>query len=99
MQTLEVFQLFRVVINLSFENWKLNFEMYDLLAAFLQIFVMKSGAGTIRHIFRFVRYLLTFFHIYLPINIHIQLIIITNVSFVTNPAYFVGHLASPVVSF
>jgi hypothetical protein len=40
------------------------------------------------YIFRFVRYLSTFFYIYLPINIHFQLIIITNVSFVTNPAYF-----------
>jgi hypothetical protein len=36
---------------------------------------------------------------YLPINIHFQFIIITNISFVTNPAYFVHHLASPVVSF
>ena len=51
------------------------------------------------YIFRFVRYLSTFFHTYLPINIHFQFIIITNISFVTNPAYFVRHLASPVVSF
>ena len=50
------------------------------------------------YIFRFVRYLSTFFHTYLPINIHFQFIIITNISFVTNPAYFVCHLASPVVS-
>jgi hypothetical protein len=41
---------------------------------------MKSGARTIKHIFRFVRYLSTFFHTYLPINIHFQLIIITIVS-------------------
>jgi hypothetical protein len=32
------------------------------------------------YIFRFVRYLSTFFHTYLPINIHFQLIIITIVS-------------------
>jgi hypothetical protein len=32
------------------------------------------------YIFRFVRYLSTFFHTYLPINIHFQLVIITNVS-------------------
>ena len=44
----------------------------------------------------FVRYLSTFFYTYLPINIHFQFIIITNISFVTNPAYFVHHLASPV---
>jgi hypothetical protein len=48
---------------------------------------------------RFVRYLSTFFYTYLPINNHFQLIIITNVSFVTSPAYFVSHLATPVVSF
>ena len=41
----------------------------------------------------------TFFHTYLPIYIHFQFIIITNISFVTNPAYFVRHLASPVVLF
>ena len=53
------------------------------------------------YIFRFVRDLSTFFHTgtYLPINIPFQLIIITNVSFATNPAYFVGHLASPIISF
>ena len=51
------------------------------------------------YIFRFIRYLSTFFHTYLSINIHFQFIIITNISFVTNPAYFVHHLASPVVSF
>ena len=51
------------------------------------------------YIFRFVRYLSTFFYPYLPINIHFQFIIITNISFVTNPTYFVRHLASPVVSF
>jgi hypothetical protein len=51
------------------------------------------------YIFRFLRYLSTFFYTYLPINIHFQFIIITNVSFVTNPAYFVRHLASPVVLF
>ena len=49
------------------------------------------------YIFRFVRYLSTFFYTNLPINIHFQFIIITNISFVTNPAYFVRHLASPVV--
>jgi hypothetical protein len=40
-----------------------------------------------------------FFYTYLPINNHFQLIIITNVSFVTSPSYFVSHLATPVVSF
>ena len=70
-------------------------------AAFLTIFVMKLGARAIKHIY-FVsldRYLSIFFYTYLPINIHFQFIIITNISFVTNPAYFVRHLASPVVSF
>ena len=51
------------------------------------------------YIFRFVRYISTFFYSYLPINIHFQFIIITNISFVTNPDYSVRHLASPVVSF
>ena len=50
-------------------------------AAYLPIFVMKLGARTIKHIFRFVRYLSTFFYAYLPINIHFQFIIITNISF------------------
>ena len=58
-------------------------------AAFLQTFVMKSDARTIKHIFRFVKYLSTFFYTYLPVNIHLQLIIITNISILTDPAYFV----------
>ena len=66
--------------------------------AFLPIFVIKSGVRMIKHIFRFIRYLSTFFYTYLPINIHFQFIIITNISFVTNPTYF-RHLASLVVSF
>ena len=41
------------------------------------------------YIFRFVRYLSTFFYTYLPINIRFQLVIITNVSILTDPAYFV----------
>jgi hypothetical protein len=41
------------------------------------------------YIFRFVRYLSTFFYTYLPVNIHFQLIIITNFSILTDPAYFV----------
>jgi hypothetical protein len=41
------------------------------------------------YIFRFVKYLSTFFYTYLPVNIHFQLIIITNVSILTDPAYFV----------
>ena len=41
------------------------------------------------YIFRFVTYLSTFFYIYLSVNIHFQLIILTNVSILTNPAYFV----------
>jgi hypothetical protein len=57
--------------------------------AFLQIFIMKSGARTIKQIFRFIKYLSTFFYTYLPLNIHFQLIIITNVSLLTDPAYFV----------
>jgi hypothetical protein len=55
--------------------------------------------SNIRYMYRFVRYLSTFFYTYLPINNHFQLIIITNVSFVTSPSYFVSHLATPVVSF
>jgi phage antirepressor YoqD-like protein len=34
---------------------------------------MKSSARTIKHIFRFVKYLSTFFYTYLPVNIHFQL--------------------------
>ena len=41
------------------------------------------------YIFRFAKYLSTFFYTYLPVNIHFQLIIITNVSILTDPAYFV----------
>jgi hypothetical protein len=51
---------------------------------------------TYRYMYRFVRYLSTFFYTYLPINNHFQLITITNVSFVTSPS---SHLATPVVSF
>jgi hypothetical protein len=40
-------------------------------------------------IFRFVKYLSTVFYTYLPVNIHFQFIIITNVSILTDPAYFV----------
>jgi hypothetical protein len=69
-------------------------------APFLQIIVMKKGSENDQtYMYRFVRYLSTFFYTYLPINNHFQLIIITNVSFVTSPAYFVSHLATPVVSF
>jgi hypothetical protein len=69
-------------------------------AAFLPIFVMKIGCENDQTcIFRFVRYLSTFLYTYLPINIHFQFIIITNISFGPNHAYFVRHLASPVVSF
>jgi hypothetical protein len=66
----------------------------------LQIIVMKKGSENDQtYMYRFVRYLSTFFYTYLPINNHFQLIIITNVSFVTSPTYFVSHLATPVVSF
>ena len=41
------------------------------------------------YIFRFVKYLSTFFYTYLPVNIHFQLIVITNISILTDPAYFV----------
>jgi hypothetical protein len=41
------------------------------------------------YIFRFVKYLSTFFYTYLPVNIHFQLIIITSVSILTDPTYFV----------
>ena len=95
-----IFFIFLRTIGLRFSLYqKLSKLRKKSCAAFLPIFVMKSGARTIKHIFRFVRYLSTFFYTYLPINIHFQFIIITNISFVTNPAYFVRHLASPVVSF
>jgi hypothetical protein len=38
------------------------------------------------YLFRFVRDLFTFFYTYLPVNIHFQVIIITNVSILTDPA-------------
>ena len=63
---------------------------------FLQIIVMKKGSENDQtYMYRFIRYLSAFFYTYLSINNHFQLIIITNVSFVTSPAYFVSHLATP----
>ena len=41
------------------------------------------------YIFRFIKYLSSFFYTYLPVNIHLQLTIITNISILTDPAYFV----------
>ena len=41
------------------------------------------------YIFRFVKYVSTFFYTYLPVNIHFQLIIITSVSILIDPTYFV----------
>jgi hypothetical protein len=59
-----------------------------------KIIVMKKGSENDQtYMYRFVRYLSTF----LPINNHFQLIIITNVSFVTSPAYFISHLATPEI--
>jgi hypothetical protein len=59
-------------------------------AAFFANFCHEIGCENDQtYIFRFVRYLSTFFYTYLPINIHFQLIIITNVSILTDLAYFV----------
>ena len=66
-------------------------------AAFLPIFVMKSGARTIKHIYFVSLDIYLHSSILTYLLIHFQFIIITNISFVTNPAYFVRHLASPVV--
>ena len=71
----------------------------NLAPLFVNFFQEIGCENDQTYIFRFVRYLSTFFYAYLPINIHFQFIIITNISFVTNPAYFVRHLASPIVSF
>ena len=63
-----------------------------MLHGFFANFCREIGCEndqTYAYIFRFVRYLSTFFYTYLPINIHFQLIIITNVSILTDPAYFV----------
>jgi hypothetical protein len=59
----------------------------------------KGSENDQTYMYRFVRYLSTFFYAYLPINNHFPLITITNISFVISPAYFVSHLATPVVSF
>ena len=68
-----------------------------ILRRFFANFFQEIGCENDRtYIFRFVRYLSIFFYTYLPINIYFQFIIITNISFVTNPAYFVRHLASAV---
>ena len=83
----------------------LRFSLYQKLSKlrkqnFAPLFCHEIGCENDQtYIFRFVRYLSTFFYTYLPINIHFQFIIITNISFVTNPAYFVRHLTSLIVSF
>jgi hypothetical protein len=57
------------------------------LRRFLANFCHEIGCENDQtYIFRFVRYLSTFFYTYLPVNIHFQLIIITNVSILTDPA-------------
>ena len=95
-------------IYLFLQTTGLRFSLYQklsklrkkILCRFFANFCHEIGCENDQtYIFRFVRYLSTFFYTYLPINIHFQFIIITNISFVTNPAYFVRHLASPVVSF
>ena len=85
-------------IGLRFHSIK-NFRncAKKILRRFFAKFFQEIGCENDRtYIFRLVRYLSTFFYTYLPINIYFQFIIITNISFVTNPAYFVRHLASAV---
>jgi hypothetical protein len=61
-----------------------------ILRRFLTIFFHEIGCENDQtYIFRFVEYLSTFFYTYLPVNIHFQIITITNVSILTDPAYFV----------
>ena len=96
-----IFFYFLRTIGLRFSLYqKLSILRKKNLAPLFCQFLHETGCENDQtYIFRFVRYLSTFFYTYLPINIHFQFIIITNISFVTNPAYFVRHLASPVVSF
>jgi hypothetical protein len=69
-------------------------------AAFFANFCHEIGCENDQiYIFRFVKYLSTFFYTYLPVNIHFQLIIITNVSILTNPAYFVSPSYHGIVVF
>ena len=96
-----LFYFFLRTIGLRFYSIK-NFRncAKKILRRFFSNFCHEIGCENDQtYIFRFVRYLSTFFYTNLPINIHFQFIIITNISFVTNPVYFVRHLASPVVSF
>ena len=59
-------------------------------AVFFANFCLEIGCETDQtYIFRFVKYLSTFFYTYLPVNIHFQLIIITKISILTDPDYFV----------
>jgi hypothetical protein len=63
--------------------------MVKILRRFFANFCHEIGCeNDLTYIFRFIKYLSTFFYTYLPVNIHFQLIIITNVSILTNPAYF-----------
>ena len=96
-----IFFLFLRTIGLRFSLYqKLSKLRKKNLAPLFCQFCHEIGCENDQtYIFRFIRYLSTFFYTYLPINIHFQFIIITNISFVTNPTYFVRHLASPVVSF
>ena len=60
------------------------------VARFVAIFCHEIGCENDQtYIFCFVKYLSTFFYTYLPVNIPFQLIIITSVSILTDPAYFV----------
>ena len=60
-----------------------------MLRRFLANFCHEIGCENDQtYIFRFIKYLSTFSYTYLPVNIHFQLIIITNVLILTDPAYF-----------
>jgi hypothetical protein len=62
----------------------------EILHRFFANFCHEIGCENDQtYIFRFVKYLSTFFYTYLPVNIHFQLIIITDISILTDPACFV----------
>jgi hypothetical protein len=74
------------------------FQLRWTLIQHFQVFhvnKLKSGAceNDQTYIFRFVKYVSTFFYTYLPVNIHFQLIIITSVSILTDPnvIFFYGY--------
>jgi hypothetical protein len=72
----------------DFNNFR-NCEVKMLRCFFANVCHEIGCENDQTYIFRFVKYLSTFFYTYLPVNIHFQLIIITNVSILTDPAYFV----------